>query len=215
MQLIWPGPGADRDAARDQLIEHLKELPSDWRVSYKPVDHDGRDASYGWAWPAADDLFAHQEAAQEAAREVKAETPSQGSASAIVVLSGRVHVSDVIEEKNENEVEVIEVQPAPVRRNRYSADCAEIIRGIIDDVGERMTQTQILDRMCLAGNLFSVSTLAHTLAEMVRRRELTNAKDCHGAGYGPPSWLEADEAEDQTTTNTPDTPKEERREPGL
>lgn len=183
MQLVWPGPGPERDAAKEQLLLHLKELPVAWQIVYKPADHTGKDANYRWSWPAADDLFADHEAKQEQAAEVRPKGDAS-AAGAIVVLGARVLLSEAEDEASRK-----------AKRRRYSKTYAEDVRLILDNVGVRQTQSELLDSLSRSGMMPDASTLGHTLAEMVRRKQLTNARDQHGVGYGLPSWL-SDEEED-------------------
>jgi len=76
-----------------------------------------------------------------------------------------------------------------VPASRYSARCAEDVFEVLKaSQRRRLSQTQVLDALARRGTPWSASCCAHTLSELVRRGDLTSARDSLGSGYGLPAW---------------------------
>jgi hypothetical protein len=77
-------------------------------------------------------------------------------------------------------------------RSRYSPKAAADVLQLLRAIDRRLTGQQIAEELSARKIYWSSSLLDHTLSEMRRRADLSNARDARGNGYGLPEWDDED-----------------------
>lgn len=173
----WPAEEAERLTKLREIVEVLERVLGPWRV-YFVEEGTPRSRAHSWPWPEETGLFSVLPGCKAPGWPAWAFDADWAEA----------------EKRDEGDVavgkEAETTELAAPRRNRFSPGCAEDVLALLEEVGRRMSQTQIVERLSAKGVMWSISVVAHTLAEARRRGVVDNESDEKGSGYGLPRWRE-------------------------
>lgn len=163
--------------AREEPLRLLKQYLFGLSVPAEIAIYPARDRRHRTRmdWPGPAELFPQAEVDQTGA-------PFGATFATIEVEA------EVVEE-GPTTAEEAPALPLPVAESapnrHFSARCGRDVIALLEDVESWLTGQAISDEFSVRNLEWSPSTIAHALAELVRRGELLNRR---GQGYGLPAW---------------------------